>query len=100
MVTFAPTASTAPATSIPGTCGSATGKGFLEIPTADAGVDRIERRGRDVDPHLFGPGDRPFDILVAQDVGIAVLVKPHRFHESLVSLIVSCFEFEAWGTLH
>ena len=52
----------------------------LQVAAADAGVDGVERRRGDADAHLAGAGDGLLDVLVAQHVGIAVLVKSHCLH--------------------
>lgn len=75
-VTPSPSASTVPATSMPGVCGGgATGMGPLHAAAADAGVDGVERRRRDPEQHLPGTGDGLLGVLVAQDGGVAVVVE-------------------------
>ena len=58
----------------------------LQIAAADAVVDGVERRRGDAEPHLAGTGDGLLDVLVAEDVGVAVLVETHCLHVGDLSL--------------
>ena len=57
--------------------------GALHEAAADAAVDGVERRRGDADPDLPGAGDGLLHVLVAQDVGVAVLVETHCLHSGL-----------------
>ena len=61
----------------------------------DVAVDAVERRRGDAHPHLPGAGDGLVDVLVAQDVGVAVLVESNCLHRWCLTLDRMCFEFEA-----
>ena len=52
----------------------------LHEAAADVAVDGVERRRGDADPDLAGAGDGLLHVLVAQDVGVAVLVETHCLH--------------------
>ena len=69
-----------PATSIPGVCGSVTGKGPGQVAAADAGVDSVEGGRRYVDPYLTCTRLGRLDVLDAEDVGVAELVEPDCLH--------------------
>ena len=43
-------------------------------------VEVVERRRPQLDEHLARPGDRVGDLLVAEHLGAAVLMDPHRLH--------------------
>jgi hypothetical protein len=60
--------------------GNTTGNGPWRYPPRDAVVDGIERRRCDADPNFPGAGGGLFDVLVAQDVRIAELVKSNCLH--------------------
>jgi hypothetical protein len=48
---------------------------------ADVALDRVERRRRHPDPDLADARDRLVHVLVAQDLGGAVLVETHCLHD-------------------
>ena len=52
----------------------------LQVAAADAAVDRVERRRGDAEADFAGAGDGLLDVLVAEDVGVAVLVETHCLH--------------------
>src|SRR5213592_3316520 len=56
----------------------------------------VKRRRGDVDAHLAGTGDGLLDVLVAQHVGVAVVVKPHCLHHGLACLVGwGCFDVDS-----
>ena len=58
-------------------------EGALQVAATDASVDAVERRCGDAEAHLAGAGGGRLDVLVAEDVGAAVLVETHCLHGSL-----------------
>ena len=65
----------------------------LHAPGPDVAVDAVERRGCNPHPHLALAGDGVVDVLHAQNLGVAVLVKTHCLHDCSSYLPVS-FESE------
>jgi hypothetical protein len=84
LVTPSPSRTIVPATSIPGMCGSATGKTCCRLTRADPGVDRVERGRRDLDQHLARRRVGLRCVLVAQNARVAVGVEPYCLHGSLL----------------
>ena len=56
------------------------GERALQVAPADAAVHRVERRRCDAEADFAGAGDGLLDVLVAEDIGVAVLVETHCLH--------------------